>query len=127
MECDIQFTETEIQLARQLRSLGLPWTPMPGQFVLDESGLVQRESPFQSGVFFVLNYEYFMKIAGGLDRFREIMLWLPTWEECRKLLRQMGVDDAKVAKHLTDCGGLEDGQERRCLYELMVQHLGPNA
>ena len=123
MDTSIHFSETEIQLARQLRAKGLSWKPMPGQFVLDDSGLVERESPFQPGVFFVLNYEYFMKIAGGVQRFREIMLWLPTWEECRRSLRELGVSDSEVAQHLADCNGLADGQERTRLYELMLQRL----
>lgn len=96
---------------------------MPGQFVLDGSGLIQRESPFQPGVYFVLNYEYFMKIAGGVDRFREIMLWLPTWEQCRLAIREMGLDDGKVEQHLSDFGGLADGNERTRLYELLIQQL----
>jgi hypothetical protein len=125
MQNSVVFTDSEVQLARQLRALELPWTPMAGQFVLDESGLVERESPFQPGVFFVLNYEYFMKIAGGVDRFREIMLWLPTWEQSRELLRDMGVSDEQVAKHLADSNAFAGGNERACLYELMIGQLGP--
>jgi hypothetical protein len=96
---------------------------MPGQFVFDESAMVERESPFQPGVYFVLNYEYFVKIAGGLTSFRENMLWLPTWEQCRVILRERGVDDGRVAQHLADCNAFLDGQERSCLYEFIIDHL----
>ena len=124
MDTAIHFSEAEIQLARQLRAGGLPWKPMPGQFVLDESGLVERESPFQPGVYFVLNYEYFMKIAGGVERFREIMLWLPTWEQCRQSLRESGVSDDEVSQHLSDCNAFAGGKEREILYELLAYQLG---
>jgi hypothetical protein len=127
MEPANQFSDTEIQLAQQMRSLGLPWTPRPGQFVLDSSGLVTRASPFQDRVYFVLNYEYFTKIAGGEQRFREIMIWLPTWEQCRDVLRDLNVSDDQVISFLVDRKAFADGQERCQLYRMIVETLGQAA
>lgn len=127
MEPANQFSETEIQLAKQMRLLGLPWTPRPGQFVLDPTGLVTRASPFQDRVYFVLNYEYFTKIAGGEQRFREIMIWLPTWEQCRDILRELHVSDQQVLSYLVDHNAFADGQERRQLYQMIVETLGQTA
>ncbi|TWT54018.1 hypothetical protein Pla22_16520 [Rubripirellula amarantea] len=123
MRTAIHFSDQEMQTARKLRAAGLPWVPMPGQFVLDEHRVVERESPFQDGVFFVLNYEYFMKIAGGEERFRQIMLWLPMWEDCRASLRALGVGDHEVADRLKQCNGFVDGLERSHLYELLLERL----
>ena len=70
----MQFREEEIILARRLRDRGLPWEPKPGHFVYDETGFCRQPSPFQEKVYFILNYDYFMKAVGGVDRFKSIMI-----------------------------------------------------
>lgn len=50
----MQFRTEEIEMARQLRRLGLPWEPKTGHYVYDETGLCRKTSPFQDGVNFVL-------------------------------------------------------------------------
>ncbi|WP_146458164.1 hypothetical protein [Rubripirellula tenax] len=120
----MKITAEEIQLASQLRLGGIPWVPSVGNYVLDESDLIQRGSPFQPGVYFVLNYDHFMSLAGGLDHFREVMLWLPTWEDCREVLRELGVGDADVADHLAKEDAITNGRERVSLYQLILARLG---
>ena len=87
----MQFRPEEIEMARQLRRLGLPWEPKAGRYVYDETGLCRKTSPFQNGVYFVLNYEYFMRQAGGVERFKVILLWLPTWHDAREILQNFSV------------------------------------
>lgn len=115
----MKFSDTEISLANELRRLNVPWTPSVGHYVLDETGVVQRGSPFQQGVYFVLNYDHFMSLAGGVDKFRETMLWLPTWEDCRAVLRDLKVPDNEVVSHLSAASAIENGNERIVLYELI--------
>lgn len=115
----MKFSDTEISLANELRRLNVPWTPSVGHYVLDETGVVQRGSPFQQGVYFVLNYDHFMSLAGGVDKFRETMLWLPTWEDCRAVLRDLKVPDNDVVSHLSAASAIENGNERIVLYELI--------
>ncbi len=43
-------------MARELRRRGLPWTPQAGHYVFDETGFCSKGSPFQEGVYFILNY-----------------------------------------------------------------------
>lgn len=119
----MKFSDEEIELAKELRGLNVPWTPSVGHYVLDQTGVVERGSPFQSGVYFVLNYDHFMSLAGGLARFRETMLWLPTWEDCRGVLGDLNVADNEVAEHLAAAGAIETGRERIALYELIRSKL----
>lgn len=115
----MKFSDTEISIAKELRRLNVPWTPSVGNYVLDEIGVVQRGSPFQKGVYFVLNYDHFMALAGGVEKFRETMLWLPTWEDCRDVLRDLKVPDNEVASRLSTASAIENGTERIVLYELI--------
>ncbi len=117
------FTNEEIVLARSLREHGVPWQPAAGNYVLDEEGVVERGSPFQRGVYFVLNFDHFMAMAGGPDRFRERMLWLPVWEDCRNVLHQLEIDDEDVAGLLASVHAIESRRERVVLYELILTTL----
>lgn len=127
MAPEVHFSRIEIDLARKMRSAGLSWQPSPGQFVLDEQRIVDRESPFQDGVFFILNFDYFMKIAGGEERFVKIMTWLPVWEDCRRILAYLQVSNADVARRISDRHAIEDGIERLCLYELILERMRDQA
>ncbi len=123
----MRFTEAEIQLARQLRDQGLAWEPRAGHYVLDPTEFCQQASPFQDRVYFILNYPYFMKTVGGVERFKEIMIWLPTWQDAREILRGLGVSDRTVARYLEDGEAIAVGSERLALYELISQHLKSRA
>ena len=115
----MHFSEAEIEAARRLRRSGLAWEPRAGHYVYDETGFCKQASPFQEKVYFILNYPYFMRAVGGVERFQEIMLWLPTWDDLREVLRDFGVSDVDVASFLTEQSAIESGQERLALYELV--------
>lgn len=119
----MRFSTEQIHLARRLREAGLHWEPQAGHFVYDETNFCDRRSPFQDRVFFILNYDYFIDRVGGLQRFKDIMLWLPTWHDCRMLLRAMGVDDAEIANHLAKSHALEQRRELTAMYELILEQL----
>jgi hypothetical protein len=110
-------------MARELRRLDLPWEPRAGHYVFDETGFCSKESPFQDGVYFILNYDYFMNQAGGVERFKEIMLWLPTWHDARNILQSFSVSDQEVAVELRERRAIEDGRELLVLYDLIAEHL----
>src|SRR6056297_2535859 len=110
-KASMEFSQRLIELAGQFRDGGVPWQPGPGQYVLDLDGIVQRESPFQEGVYFVLNYPHFLKLAGGADAFRRGMLWLPTWDQARRVLRETGISDAEQQARLLQRGAIAEGSE----------------
>lgn len=84
----VRFTEDEIHTAGAMR-LYDRFTPTAGHFVFDANGNVTKPSPFQPGVYFVLNYDYFMNLVGGVDSFRKSMVWLPTIEQCFEILNHL--------------------------------------
>lgn len=115
----MKFSHDEINLAKQLKQKGLPWEPAAGHYVFDETGFCKQTSPFQEHVYFILNYDYFMKAVGGVERFKEIMTWLPTWHDSRKLLHSLGVDDSLVTEKLQAQDAIRNGTERLALYEML--------
>ncbi len=119
----MNFSPREIQLAKELRQLGLAWEPIAGHYVYDETGFCQQTSPFQEKVYFILNYRYFMKAVGGVERFKEIMVWLPTWEDARQILRSLDVDDQQVADWLASDHAIEKSEERLQLLQRILIEL----
>ena len=115
------FSERLIELADRFRAGGVPWEPGPGQYVLDRNDVVERESPFQPGVYFILNYPHFLKLAGGLESFRSQMLWLPTWDQAREVPRQAGFSDDQQQTRLIECDAIAGGCELECLYEWIAE------
>ncbi len=107
----MRFSEAEIEAARRLRRGGLSWEPRAGHYVYDETGFCKQSSPFQKQVYFILNYAYFMRAVGGVERFKELMLWLPTWADLRELLHDFEVSDVAVASFLAERRAIETGQE----------------
>jgi len=123
LELAMRFTDGEIALARQLREAGLAWEPKAGHYVYDETGFCTQTSPFQDKVYFILNYDYFMKAVGGVERFKEIMLWLPTWDDARMLLQSLGVANESIAEQLAQQRAIALGSERFVLYQLIQSSL----
>ncbi|MEO8271375.1 MAG: hypothetical protein ABI557_16760 [Aureliella sp.] len=123
----MQFLQEEIEIAKRLHELGLPWKPSVGNFVFDATDFCQQPSPFQTGVYFILNYAYFMRLLGGLERFKENMIWLPTWDDIRSILTDLGLTDDFVGNHIQETRAIEFGKERLVLYELAVATLERNA
>jgi hypothetical protein len=123
-ERDMRFQKPIIELAKRLRDLGLVWEPMPGHYVWDEAGLIEKASPFQEGVYFILDINHFLRRAGSLDAMKRSLIWLPTWHDARDVLQTLGVSDAEVASRLASKEAIEHRAELMVLYELIAETLG---
>ena len=123
----MDFSEAEIALARKLRHTALAWEPKAGHYVYDETGFCKQSSPFQEKVYFILNYDYFMKAVGGVERFKEIMLWLPTWHDARQVLESLGVPNEQVWEQIDSSNAIATGIERYVLYQLIESALSKPA
>ena len=110
-----------IEMAISFKAGGVPWRPSAGHYVLDRQSIVQRESPFQPGVYFILNLPHFMKLAGGLDSLIEKMVWLPTWEQARDILRESGLSDQSLQSILQESQSIAEANELTKLYELISE------
>ena len=117
----MRYSADEISLASELKTLGLPWEPEAGQFVFDKNKICPQSSPFQPGVYFLLNFDCFMQRVGGVERFVDNMVWLPTWHEARSILLNLGVSLERTVAQVMPA--LEDERELLCLYNLIYEAL----
>ena len=117
----MRFTEEQISIAKRLKELEMPWTPQVGHYVYDANQICPKSSPFRERVYFLLNFDCFMQHVGGLERFRNNMVWLPTWHDAREILRDLGIPDSEVAQH--SAKAMCNGEELTCLYNLILKAL----
>jgi hypothetical protein len=123
----MHFSDPIIARARSLRSLGLAWEPRPGHFVWDERSSIEVPSPFQEGVYFILDLKHFVRRTGSIEAFKESFVWLPTWHDAREILGTLGVTDAEVASRIASQKAVENRNELIVLYDLIAEHLGESS
>lgn len=113
------FSQDEIELAQLLKAYGLSWTPCVGHYVLDQSGLIEVDSPFQDRVYFILDLKHFLRRSETLERLAESMCWLPTYEQCRQVLDHLMVGPEAIRHNLQQQDVIENRSERLVLYRLI--------
>jgi hypothetical protein len=119
----MKFSDEEIELAQLFKAYGLEWEPRCGQYVLDQSELIECASPFQPRVFFILDLRHFLRRAGTVEELKRRLCWLPDWQDCRQLLQHMGLGSEVVARRLAASCAIEDNCERLELYRLIEEQL----
>ena len=123
----MRFSGKEIEIAREIHDFGLPWMPGVGQYVYDLKGVIEKESPFQQGVYFILDIKHFIRRAGSVDEIKETMCWLPLWEDCREILRGFGVSWETVRYRIEKKGAFAGSFEREVLYEIIYEQLAKSS
>jgi hypothetical protein len=119
----MHFSTALIDRAKTLRSLGLAWDPKPGHYVWDENALIEKPSPFQEGVYFILDLKHFLRRSGTLEAIKESLVWLPTWHDARDILQTLGILDADVARRRVSEKAIESRDELTVLYDLIAKQL----
>jgi hypothetical protein len=119
----MHFSRQEIALAQYLRHLGLPWQPQVGHFVWDATRVIEIDSPFQAGVYFILDLKHFLRRVGSLAALQAAMIWLPTWHDARAILQDLGVSGQVIADTLQATAALQHGSELVTLYQLIATQL----
>lgn len=117
----MKFSPDEVALAHELKAAGMPWTPTVGHYVWDRNELIQHASPFHGRVYFILELKHFLRRCRSMDHLTASMVWLPTWEQAREILRDRGIDDDQVADHLNATNALRSHTERTQLYRLILR------
>ena len=115
----MKFNDEELQLAQLFKAFGLEWQPSVGDYVLDQSDLINKSSPFQERVYFILDLELFVRRAGSLENLKERVCWLPDWHQARQILSKLGLSTQETIQHLIDSGAFENNVERTELYRLI--------
>ena len=113
------FSRQEIAFAFKLRDAGLDWSPYPGSYIWDANKKIRPTSPFQRGVYFLLDVDCFIAFFGGVENLKRAVVWLPTWEQCRIVLEHYGATHQEIASRLRS----EKNLERLTLYKLIGEHL----
>lgn len=119
----MHFTKQQIEQASRLKQLGLKWKPVAGYYIYDASNALGPSSPFQDGVYFLLDLDCFLRAVDGLDELRRLMVWLPAWEQARTILRSLEVSDAEVAAELSYTHAISNCSELSCLYQIIEHSL----
>ncbi len=119
----MKFSENEISIAKRLHDLNLPWEPRVGNYVYDLKGIIDKSSPFQQGVYFILDLKHFIRYAGSVEGIKKSMCWLPLWEDCRNILINLGVNWKTVQKQLIEMKAFENNQERGFLYKIILENV----
>jgi hypothetical protein len=113
----VKFSKAQIDLASQLKRAGLPWQPAVGQYALDVDGRILPASPFQEGVYYFHDLPCFIRYFGSATELARAMVWLPTFEEARKLATNSPALREAVTDHLAA------GTELDALYRLVLTGL----
>jgi hypothetical protein len=119
----VQFSSDEVQHARELKLLGLPWKPHAGHYVWDDAGLIDCPSPFHDRVYFILDLKHFLRRAGTVESLTQALIWLPTWHNAREILSSLGVSHESVAQRLEASNAIADGCELAMLYRMIAEQL----
>ena len=112
----MEFSDQQIKLATELKAAGLPWQPQQGQYIFDIHERIKPGSPFQKGVYYLLDFDCFVDYFGSPTNLAANTAWLPTFEEARSL-RKAKID------HLQWVQPLRRGNELAFLYGLLLTEL----
>ena len=119
----MKFSEKEIEIAIKLHELELSWHPQVGNYVYDIKGIIEKPSPFQEGVYFILDIKHFVRRAESVEGIKDAMCWLPTWEDCRGILKKLDVSWEMISARLEEKSALANDIERNVLYEIVLEEL----
>jgi hypothetical protein len=119
----LPFEAGHVELAKQLKRLGLPWAPHVGCFVWDGEGAIDAGSPFPERIYFILSMPRFISIFGSIEAMREKLVWLPTWHQARLLCRRLGIEDKEIAAIWSPDRPMNPGDELLVIYQKLADAL----
>jgi len=77
----MNFTDREIELAKQLHASGFEWKPQGGDYVL-------YHEEINMAAYFQLDIQRFVLLTGNYDLVSpNDCIWLPLWHQCRERLQ----------------------------------------
>jgi hypothetical protein len=76
------------QLALEPKKRGLDWHPHVGCIVWNPEETIPVPSPFPHRIYFILNLNHFLKIFESIEKMKERLVWIPSWEQARHLCHE---------------------------------------
>ena len=119
----IPFEPGHVELAKELKRLGLPWTPHVGCFVWDGDGTIEAGSPIPDRIYFILRLPRVLSIFGTIEAMREKLVWLPTWHQARLLCRRFAIEDRELADIWASGRTVSLGDEILVIYQKLAEAL----
>lgn len=120
------FNETLCELAAELKSAGLKWTPRVGEFVWDSKGIINYPSPFPNQIYFILNINRFLDIFHTASAMIDQLVWLPTWHQARAICADLKIDDTILMEKFCEQGGFKTGKDLDTIYRVILSSLQNN-
>lgn len=118
------FDDALCELAADLKSAGLKWTPCVGDFVWDPRAVINYPSPFPHRIYFILNINRFLDIFQTIPEMVDQLVWLPTWHQARAVCAALKIDNAAFRDTFCEQGGFEAGKDLDIVYRIMLSALG---
>ncbi len=94
----VPFEPDVLAAAQDMKREGLEFRPHVGCFVWDPDEVIEATSPFPERVFFILNLGRFEQLLGSVDAIAEKLVWVPTENQARWIIRRLGGDGEKSAR-----------------------------
>lgn len=113
------FTEQQLKLACQLKDSNLIWEPRTGQYVYDSQKYLRQGSPFQPHVYYLHDLSCFVDHVGSFDELSKWLVWLPTFEESRELLKLSPDVTRKIEEAVLN------SEELNLLYKMLISQYSP--
>ncbi len=101
------------------KAYGLDWQPSVGDYVLDQSEMINKSSPFRTESTLSSTWTCSFGRAGSLEMLKDRVCWLPDWHQARQILRKLGLSTQETIQHLIQSGAFEKCSERTELYRLI--------
>lgn len=88
----MQFTEKEIELAKQLKEAGLEWEPEEGDSYI--CNLKSNRYSIVTGIDYDRGDKGWIYVMSPSDGLRNINLccWLPLWHQCREIFKETNIE-----------------------------------
>jgi len=107
----------------KLKQNGLEWTPHAGCFVWDPDEYITVPSPFPGRIYFILNLNHFIRILGSREEIAQKLVWLPTWHQARRILKDYLSHELLFAEIMTQLKTDDSLNELTVLYQLIMQKI----
>lgn len=119
----IPFDPRLLELAFKMKKAGLDWDPHVGCFVWDRENVIEVGSPFPENIYFILNLGHFLRIFETIEKLKEKLVFVPTWNQARQILEKIGGKQEELLGVLNQSKNIPIGEEMISLYKVILRKI----